>query len=258
MTIQLAPVYEDLTFNSPLSHGRAAALVHFLLDGFTPNSQPLILDLGCGWAQLLLQAMEADPSVTGIGVDTDMKAITHGRSLAMSRGLSGRVELRCADVRTDSPTTADAVFCIGASHIWGPPVEQAQPLDYAAALRALRATVSGGGRVVYGESIWSRPPTPQAIAALAGRDDEYIPLSELIALAVQHGFAVEHVHEASQQEWDFFEAGHSVRYTRWLANHESDHTDVDEVRQRAERQRSDYIEGYRGVLGFAYFGLIAA
>lgn len=50
---------------------------------------------------------------------------------------------------------AEAVICIGTSQMWGPPVEDAIPLDYAAALRGLQALVLPGGRLVYGEATWS-------------------------------------------------------------------------------------------------------
>jgi len=196
-------------------------------------------------------------SATGIGLDSDFAAITHGRSLAKGRGRTERVELRHADARTESPARADAGICIGASQIWGPPVEEAQPLDYAAALTALRARVPHGGRVLYGESIWSQPPTPQATAPLAGRDDEYVTLPELLELAVRHGFAPVQVHDASLDEWDHLESGYSARYARWLAAHDADHADSGEVPQRAARQRSAYYSGYRGTLGFAHLALIA-
>lgn len=242
---------------APLSQQRAGALVGFLADGLVPVADPSVLDVGCGWAELLLQVLHAVPSATGTGVDADPGAIAHGRALAEARGISDRVELRCADARTASPATADAVVCIGASQVWGPPVEQAQPLDYPAALSALRALVPRGGRVVYGESIWSRPPTPAATAPLAGRDDEYVGLPELLELAVDHGFAPLVVHEASQDEWDAFESGYAARYARWLAAHDADHPDRGEVLQRAARQRSAYFGGYRGVLGLAHLGLLA-
>lgn len=146
--------------------------------------------------------------------------------------MTERVELRCADARTGSPATADAVICSGASQIWGPPVEDAQPLDYTAALDALRALVPRGGRAVHGESIWSKTPTPEAIEPLAGRADEHLTLLALLETAVDHGFAP-------------------------LAVHEATHPDRAEVEQRAARQRSAYFGGYRGFLGMAYLELIA-
>lgn len=136
-------------------------------------------------------------------------------------------------------------------------MDDAQPLDHAAALSALRALVPPGSRVLHGESICSQPPTPRATAPLAGRADEYVTLPELLELAVAHGFAPVQVHEASQDEWDTFESGYSACYARWLATHDADHANGAEVQQWAARQRSAYFHGYRGVLGLAYLGLVA-
>lgn len=82
MDVELTAVHEDLTFMAPLSQERAGALVCFLADGLAPPAEPLVLDVGRGWAELLLQVLRAVPSASGIGVDTDADAIAHGRSLA--------------------------------------------------------------------------------------------------------------------------------------------------------------------------------
>lgn len=238
---------------TPLSAERAARLV-----GFLARDRPgMVLDLGCGWAELLLRVVEAVPGARGIGVDSDPDAIAHGQRLAERRGLAGRVALRCADAAEPLAEPVDALICIGASQVWGPPVTDNLPLDYAAALTALRATVPRGGRVLYGEAVWSRPPTPAAVAPLAGRPDEFVALPDLVELAVGHGFAPVAVHEATLDEWDEFETGFTARYARWLAGHASDHPDADEVRERAARQRAGYFRGYRDVLGLAYLGLVA-
>jgi len=121
IAIELTAAHEALTFMTPLSQARADTLVDFLADGLAATTDPLVLDVGCGWAELLLQVLDAVPSATGIGVDTNRDATTHGRNLAASRGMAGRVELYCADARTGSPEEADAVICIGASQIWGHP-----------------------------------------------------------------------------------------------------------------------------------------
>ena len=141
--------------------------------------------------------------------------------------------------------------------MWGPPVEELQPLPYAAALAALRSLVPRGGRVVYGDGIWSRPPTPAAVAPLAGRDDEFRTLGEVAELAVEAGFAPLAVHEASLDEWDVFESGYAAGYARWLAEHDTDDPEADEVRELAERQRAAYFSGYRGILGLGYLELLA-
>lgn len=130
-------------------------------------------------------------------------------------------------------------------------------MDYVAALAAIRATVSRGARVVYGEGIWSRPPTLAAAAPLAGRLDEFVSLAELVDLAVAQGFMPVEVHEASPDEWDEFESGYSACDATWLAEHGPDHPDAGEVRDRAARQRAAYFGGYRGVMGMGYLALLA-
>lgn len=250
---ELTPPHLDLTFMTPLSQARADRLVGFVAEGLTGT----VADVGCGWAELLLQTVAAAPQARGIGVDLDAEAIAHGRQLAEQRGLSNRVELVAGPADESLPASVDAVICVGASQIWGPPVEENQPLDYRAALEALRAVLPHGGRAVYGEGIWSTAPTPEAVAPLAGRLDEFVILPELLEIAVDTGFQPLLVTEASLDEWDEFETGFCATYVRWLAAHPADHPEAEEVRERSARQRAAYFRGYRGVLGMAYVGLVA-
>jgi SAM-dependent methyltransferase len=246
------PLHQDLTFLSPLSDDRATRLIGFL----TEHEPESVLDLGCGWAELLLRVLEAAPSATGLGIDLDQESLDHARRVAAERGLGGRAAFEAYDARQVSGPF-DAVTCIGASQIWGPDVEDAQPLDYAAALTALRALLPRGGRLVYGEGIWSALPSPAATAPLSGRDDEYVPLGRLVTIAEEHGFGVMAAHEASLDEWDTFESGFTAGWVRWLAEHGPDDPEADEVRARLERQHAAYLDGYRGVLGLAYLHLVA-
>lgn len=253
MSIELRPPFADLTFMTPLSQQRARHLVGFLATDQTGT----VLDLGCGWAELLLQTLTAAPEAHGVGIDRDPEAIAHGQFLADERGVADRVQLIVGDAGAQAPAQVDAAICIGASQIWQTATEQPQPMDYPAALRALRALVPRGARVVYGEGIWSQPPTSEAAAPLAGRLDEFVTLAQLAELVVDHGFMPIAVHEASLDEWDEFESGYSACYAAWLAEHDPDHPDAAEVRNRAARQRAAYLSGYRGTLGMAYFTLIA-
>jgi SAM-dependent methyltransferase len=246
------PLHRDLTFLSPLSESRAARLVAFLAEG-EPST---VLDVGCGWGELMLRVLEASPATRGVGVDLDEEALTGGRRNAADRGLADRATFEALDAR-EVTGTFGAVTCIGASQIWGPGVEEAQPLDYAAALTALRGLLPRGGRLVYGEGIWSSPPTPAAVAPLAGRDDEYVRLGALVELAKEQGFAVLATHEADLDEWDVFESGFAAGYARWLAAHAVDDPDAEEVRGLAARQHAAYFDGYRGILGLAYLHLVA-
>ena len=230
------PPHLDLTFMTPLSEERASRLVAFLADG-NPGT---VLDIGCGWAELLLRVLERAPDAIGEGVDLDAVAIARGQTLADARGLTDRVDLRVSDAR-DLQGGWDRVICIGASQVWGPPVEELQPLPYAAALAALRSLVPRGGRVIYGDGIWSRPPTRAAIAPLAGRDDEFRPLGEVAELARRRA---SRRWPCTRRRWTSGTSsspGYAAGYARWLAEHDTDDPEADEVRELAERQRAAYF-----------------
>lgn len=253
MPAELTPPHVDLTFMSPLSSARADGLARFLA-GMGAGT---VLDIGCGWGELLLRTVAASPGLVGVGVDSDARAVAHGRSMARERGLADRLDLRTGRVPEALPDSADAVICIGASQAFGPPVEANRPLDYAAALHGVRRLLTPGGRAVFGEGIWSREPTAAAVAPLAGRLDEFVRLGELVEIAVSAGFAPFSVTEATQDEWDEFESGYTAPHARWLAEHPADHPDAEEVRRLAARQRAAYLDGYRGTLGLAYLCLLA-
>jgi hypothetical protein len=46
-------------------------------------------------------------------------------------------------------------------------------------------------------------------------------------------------------------------YDRWLAEHDADDPEAEEVRVLAARQHAAYFGGYRGILGLAYLQLLA-
>lgn len=255
MTADLPPLHADLTFLSPMSPERAASLASWLAAGLSEGG--LVLVVGCGWAELLLRVSAAAPHARCVGVDLDENAVAEGRRRAASRGLVERVTLLHGAGATTGPTEVDALIAVGSTQVWGPPVEEAQPLAYADALTAIRSRVRRGARVVYGDGIWSRPPTAAAVAPLSGRLDEFVTLAELTDLAVDAGFAMAAVGEASLAEWDAFESGFTGGYATWLAGHPSDHPEAVGIRERAASQRASYLDGYRGVLGMGYLQLLA-
>lgn len=252
---ELAPLHEDLVFLSPLSEERAARLVDWLAQGLPAGGT--LLDVGCGWGELSLRVAAAAPRARVVGIDLLEQSLEVARRRARDRGLDARTEYLAGDGATTGPHEVDALVAVGASQAWGPDVEEAQPLPYAAALSGMRDRVRRGARVVYGEAVWSRPPTPEATAPLSGRDDELVALPELLDLVVEHGFVPVVVQEATQEEWDAFESGFTARYATWLATHDPDHPGAAEVRARAQQQRDAYYRGYRGILGLAYLQLLA-
>lgn len=254
MPHDLPPLHDDLTFVSPLSGERATGLCRFVADhaGAGP-----VVDIGCGWGELLIQVLALDPALSAVGIDLDPDTIQHGIDRATARGVGDRLQLLVGDAKDLLPSEIGAVFSIGAGHVWGPPLEEGQPLDYRAALANIRAHVDRSDPVVFGDGIWTAPPTPAAIAPLGGRTDEFVFLPQLVDIAVDSGFEVFGIHQADLDEWDRFESGFTAGYVRWLASHPPDHPQAGVVRDRLRAMQGRYLNGYRGILGFAYLQLIA-
>lgn len=228
--------YRHLTFNAPLSDTRADALALRL----AAASPVTVLDVGCGWAELLLRVVGAAPGARGLGVDTDERHLRRGREAAAERGLSDRVTLaNLAASEVDEP--ADVVLCVGSSHAFGENAEMA--------LQRLRRLVKPGGRLVLGEGTWEvrGPVEPQRV----WEDVVELPsIAGLTDIAVAQGYRTLWIEQASEDELFAFESGYLADLEEWLLAHD----DV-EVRQRADDHRSRWLHGYRNAFGFAYLTL---
>jgi cyclopropane fatty-acyl-phospholipid synthase-like methyltransferase len=237
-------------FHGPLSEARAARLTERLVR----TSPQTVLDIGCGWGELMLRILAAAPDATGIGIDLDEDDLGRGRENSHARGLSNRVTFARESGIGTARGPADLVLCIGASQA----LSDVQPPGHiAAALAQLRRLVAPSGRVMFGEAFWQRPPTPAELAAMwPGTTAGELPsLAEIADLAVAAGFRLAWIETASEQEWEEFESGYQADEEEWLAVH-PDHPRAAEVRQRVDEHRSYWLRGYRGILGLAYLTLI--
>ncbi len=246
----LPPRMTRLTFHGPLSEARAARLV-----GRVARTRPAtVLDLGCGWGELMLRVLDAVPGAAGTGIDLSSADLARGRDSAAARGLAGRVSfIEESAVRT-ARGPADLVLCVGSSHV----LSEARPPQHTAdALHALRGLVNPGGRVLLGESFWEHPPSSGEIAAMwpGTTAGDYYDLAGLVGLAVSAGFRPEWVETASLEEWDDFESGVAADVEEWLAGH-PDHPLAAETRKKADDRLSIWLRGSRGCMGQAYLTLI--
>jgi cyclopropane fatty-acyl-phospholipid synthase-like methyltransferase len=234
--------YVRMRWNTPLSEEHAALLLQRL--DIRPGAR--VLDLGCGWGELLLQAVAAGgvdgtPATTGIGVDTDDAALARGRALAAGRSLDKHVTFVKGEAAAWREP-ADRVLCVGAAHAFG---------GTAAALKALAEFVRPGGRLLFGDAFWERPPTIEA-AEIFG--DGVMPLADLIEHARGLGWRVLHLSIADQREWDDFEATWLAGRQEWLLEHPEDPRAM-EVREELDARLREYVSTYRGILGLGYFVL---
>ena len=137
---------------------------------------------------------------------------------------------------------ADRVLCVGAAHAWPGTAET---------LAALAGLTRPGGRLLFGDGYWERPPT-EAAAALFG--DDVRPLGALVAQAGAAGWRVLHMSCADQREWDAFESTWRAGQEEWCLRHPTA-PQAEEVRRHLDARLSEYVDVYRGVLGFCYLVL---
>jgi SAM-dependent methyltransferase len=222
--------YSRLTWNTPLSDEHAS----LLLDRLEPAGR--IVDLGCGWGELLLRAVARGG--TGLGVDTDEATLDRGRRAAAERGLPVEFVAQPADAWRG---TADRALCVGSSHTLGG----------TRAMLTRLASVVPQGRVLIGDGCWPAPPTPAAHTIFG---DDVLPLADLATACRSAGWQILHLSTADQREWDDFESGHRAGQREWLLTNPEDPRAA-EVRERHEERELEYLTAYRGVLGFAYLVL---
>jgi SAM-dependent methyltransferase len=229
--------YARMRWNTPLSEEHAQLLLERL--DIRPGAS--LLDLGCGWGELLLRAVNSAGVTTGVGVDSDAHAIARGRALALDYGLDGRVTFIGGSLDAWQQA-ADRVICIGAAHAWN---------GAQAALTALGSLVRPGGRLLFGEGCWEHPPTDDAVRLFG---DDVQALDDLVECAKGAGWRILHLSTADQREWDDFESTWRAGRQEWLLANPS-HEQASAVRDELDVQVGQYVATYRGVLGFCYLVL---
>jgi SAM-dependent methyltransferase len=231
-----------IDFNAPLSAERAGRLAGDLA-ALRPAA---VLDLGCGWGELLLRIVAACPDAQGTGVDTHHPDLIRGRGNAAARGLADRVTF-IEGPAAENVRAADVVINVGAHQAFGGVIE---------ALQALHSVVRPGGRVLFGTEFWEYPPAPAQLASMwpGISASDCTSLAEVADQAVAAGFRPLRIETATQGEWEEFESGLAADAEEWLLAH-AGHPEADKVRTRLDTQRSIWLRGHRGVLGFAYLTL---
>jgi cyclopropane fatty-acyl-phospholipid synthase-like methyltransferase len=236
-------IFSAMRWNTPLSEERAKRL----LAGLELGRAETVLDLGCGWGELLLRAVAAGlasgSDCRGIGVDDDEPLLARGRDAARARGLEQRVSFVIEDASTWEGS-AQAVLCIGASHAWGGTTD---------ALRALRRAVVPGGRLLYGDGFWAAQPGKAAIEIFG---DEVLTPEGLQRAVGAAGWETVETSTVSMEEWDAFEASYRAGRERWAAEHPDDPL-ARTLAAEMQGRREEYESVYRGILGFTYLILRA-
>lgn len=234
-----------LSFASPLSGERAARLIAELA-GPRPGT---VLDVGCGWGELLLRIVATAPDARGTGIDNYALDVTRGRDNATARGLTDRVTfIEGPAAEHITGTTADLVLSVGAWHALAGTIPEA--------LNILRTLVNPGGRLLFAAEFWERPPTDTELARMwpgISRND-YTDIAGLTDQAIAAGFRPLRIESVTRGEWEDFESGIAADREQWLLAHPG-HPRAAEVRDQLDKARDFWLRGHRGLLGFAYLTL---
>ena len=211
-----------------------------LLDALDLGDADTVLDLGCGWAELLTRAVQRTAQTVGIGVDNDPGAMQRARVSVRQRALVERVTLveQPAGAWAES---ADRVLCVGSGHIWGATEE---------ALQALSGVVLPGGRLLYGDGYLHPAPSPFTTQLFK----EMLPLSGVLDAVRGAGWRVLHLSVSDQLEWDEFESTFRAGPEQWLLANPHVST-ADQIRAWLDRRLHEYVDGYRGEVGFCWLVL---
>ena len=156
-------LYARMRWNAPLSVEHA----ELLTDRLDVRPGARVVDLGCGWGELLLRVVARAGHATGTGLDTDSRALSRAERLAAGRHLDGQVQFTEADISGwNGP--ADRVLCVGASHALG---------GTTSALDALAGVVPAGGRLLFGDGYWETAPLAAATEMFG---EQVLPLAGLL------------------------------------------------------------------------------
>jgi cyclopropane-fatty-acyl-phospholipid synthase len=115
--------YSSARFASPedsLEEGQLRK-IHALLDRLDLHPGQRLLEIGCGWGTLAIEAAKRGASVVGLTLSTEQKAWAERR--IAEQGLSGRIEIRLQDYREtaeqfDAIASVEMVEAVG-QRWWG-------------------------------------------------------------------------------------------------------------------------------------------
>jgi SAM-dependent methyltransferase len=164
-----------------------------------------VIDFGCGFGEAL--ALWAEQfGISGVGIDIREYVCVRARQRLAPFG--DRFEIACMDASKYEvePHSFDAAACIGATFIWG---------GFRETIRALRASIRPGAKMVIGEAYWARATVPPEFA----RMQDFLPEPRLLEIAREEGFDLQYVIRASQDDWDRYEADNWDGLLRWLDDH---------------------------------------
>lgn len=225
---------------SPLSTQKAAWLVERM--AIAPGSR--ILDIGCGRAGLMIDALAASDA-RGVGVDINREFIEAAAAVARERGVADRIEWRCAPLKDAVAASErfDVLLCLGSSQAVG---------KLADAMHWAVGVLRDGGVALFGDGYWKRDPDACYLETLGATADELASHAGNARLARAAGFRVLATSTANDDEWDDYEGRYCAAIERWIMAN-ADDPDAPAFASRIRAWHDAYLNHGRDTLGFGYY-----
>lgn len=151
-----------------------------------------VLDVGCGFGELLVRVKQAHPHVHTIGIEPAHQWAEGARA----RGVDEVVEKPMAEATPD-PESLDLTCCIASSHAIG---------SWDEALHAMASWTRPGGLALIGEGFWAKTPSAGYLEALGGATEDELPShGGLLGGAGAAGWSVVAESVATDADWAAYE-----------------------------------------------------
>jgi cyclopropane fatty-acyl-phospholipid synthase-like methyltransferase len=206
-----------------------------------------VVDLGCGPGAMALHLAQRY-GVEIDAVDRSALMLDLARSRAKDHPAGGRVRFHQAesmDYLKDAQA-CDLMMAVGAGML----VPGAA--DNAAQLAALAGAVRRGGRVLWGEIFWRRPPSEALRAATGPVAALYASHADYVAAGEAAGLTPLYAAVSSDQDWDEYAWRYSTAVETWAAARPGDDAAA-RVRARIAAWRAMYLAEGRDTLGFGLY-----
>lgn len=189
-------------YNAPVSPDGVA----WLCKALKVREKAYVVDLGCGWGQLLVDIVLHLPQSTGTGYDSDQFLIEHATAEASTIAIEDRITFAVADC-TQEKEHGDVLICIGSTHAW-PCLEDA--------LSSFEQTLRAEGQLIIGVPYWETSPSDAACHALGTTQDGLPTELSLRTLVTESGFDITGFRASTLAEWDAFEIAWCASRVIWL------------------------------------------